>query len=72
MTGVSGDWPFPGSERKAMVVGEMLRMKAGNSPVHTAIVFKGESLSYKILNESVNGLGNELLRSNLKNTDRWT
>jgi acyl-CoA synthetase (AMP-forming)/AMP-acid ligase II len=53
-----------------MVVGEMLVRNAIKFPEKIAVVSEGVAMSYKTLNERVNGLGNALIRKGLKKGDR--
>jgi long-chain acyl-CoA synthetase len=53
-----------------MVVGDMLTRNASNFPAASAIVFEGQSFSYRTLNERVNALANQLVRRGLQKGDR--
>ncbi|RJR41315.1 MAG: long-chain-fatty-acid--CoA ligase [Desulfobacteraceae bacterium] len=53
-----------------MVVGDMLKRNAIAFPGHQAIVTRERSLSYKTLNDRVNGLAQGLLKKGLKKGDR--
>jgi acyl-CoA synthetase (AMP-forming)/AMP-acid ligase II len=53
-----------------MVVGDMLRRNAKRFPGRIAIVSQGREISYRTLNERVNGLSHALLQRGLKKGDR--
>jgi len=53
-----------------MVVGSMLSRNAHNFPNNNAIIFQGQPITYRTLNERVNALANQLIRKGLKKGDR--
>jgi acyl-CoA synthetase (AMP-forming)/AMP-acid ligase II len=53
-----------------MVVGDMLLRNANKFPEKIAIVSRGLSMSYRVLNERVNRLANALIKRGLKKGDR--
>ncbi len=53
-----------------MVVGGMLVRNAHNFPNNSAIVFQGQSITYRTLNERVNALASQLIRRGLQKGDR--
>ncbi len=53
-----------------MVVGSMLARNARNFPDNSAILFQGQSITYRTLNGRVNALANQLIRNGLEKGDR--